>query len=459
MSTGAMKRARHSPTDEALPKRTNGMEDVHSPPYASVPTTAEPSLESEHDVAPRPAADTDSAQSLSGQQQHARTVPEEGTRKAMYSKQSLLMELAVRKRPYPAAEDEAFTRPIPGRFLPTGESALSPPGSELSGVREGRNALGFAARPVPSEESARRRSSRKPVPPAWAADCVEHSPSPPAPYSTAPRLSREFNGEIMPRRQAVKSLKGEKPVLGWAKALAKKSIKEYTPVERKFKEFSGRKHHEDLESRPFEWYANHLLAHCTVDEANRIWSKAQDSVKHKYARILKNTEKRTGYPAEDVTKYDRQVARNKELDRRLEMHLRIKRGEDPNDVELEPITQEKLLSLRTYNRKLNGNTPVITTTDPVRDSANTTSAANALCNAADAWAQSVFSGEDMSAPRGEDTPEMRGDDTPDYSSRGDRRVEVVKVSPSMSQRYPNTCPSPSMTTIAGIIHGLATSCR
>ena len=52
--------------------------------------------------------------------------------------------------------------------------------------------------------------------------------------------------------------------------------------------------------------------HCTVDEANRIWSKAQDSVKHKYARILKNNEKQSGFCPEEnyVSKYDRQNARN-----------------------------------------------------------------------------------------------------------------------------------------------------
>ena len=49
-----------------------------------------------------------------------------------------------------------------------------------------------------------------------------------------------------------------------------------------------------------------------MDEANRIWSKAQDSVKHKYARILKNNEKQTGFCPEEnyVSKYDRQMARN-----------------------------------------------------------------------------------------------------------------------------------------------------
>jgi len=122
--------------------------------------------------------------------------------------------------------------------------------------------------------------------------------------------------------------KGRAVRKGWASQLAKKNAKEYSDKERLFKKFAGRKHHEDLESRPFEWYSEHLLTVCTVKEANEIWCKAQDSVKHKYQRIMKHNPKHV-----KITSFDRQLARNAELDRRLEMHIKIHReGLDPKEV-------------------------------------------------------------------------------------------------------------------------------
>ena len=52
-------------------------------------------------------------------------------------------------------------------------------------------------------------------------------------------------------------------------------------------------------------YSDHLLAACTVEEANRIWCKAQDSVKHKYQRIMKNNPNKI-----KISAYERQLARN-----------------------------------------------------------------------------------------------------------------------------------------------------
>jgi hypothetical protein len=102
----------------------------------------------------------------------------------------------------------------------------------------------------------------------------------------------------------------------WAVELAKKPYSAYTEQEKRFKEFAGRKHHADLESRPFEWYTDHLLRHCTPDEASQIWCKTQDALKHKHQRIIKTTGKPIFMSAKT-----KQEVRNRELDRRLQVHI------------------------------------------------------------------------------------------------------------------------------------------